>query len=314
MENFKKSKIIILLGPTASGKTELGIKLAQRFNGEVVSADSRQVYTKMNIGTAKPFGEWQLVGGSKVYVVKGIPHYLMDIIDPKEQMSVAQFKELAVGCLYAIQARGKLPIVVGGTGQYLWALIDNLIIPAVAPSQALRASLEQKSLAELQQLLQHCDPESYQAIDRHNPRRVLRALEVAMITGKSFIEQRRVGAPLFNTLQIGIHWPWEKLLARINRRVEEQIAQGLDEETKRLVQEQYGWDLPSMSSIGYQQMGSYVRGECTKAEAVRAIQVATRQYAKRQITWFKRDKRINWIEGDDIVTAVGLIEKFLQEK
>ncbi len=286
-------KIIIILGPTASGKTGLGLLLAKKYNGEIISADSRQVYKKMDIGTAKTIGEWV----NDDYIVDGIPHHLIDIINPDIDFSLADFKKMAVDSINGILKRGKLPIVVGGTGLYIWALVDNLDIPKTQPDNTLRGGLERKPLVELVNMLTEKDPESAQKIDLKNPRRVIRALEVVMTTGQSFFNQRTKSNPLFEALQIGLDVPKEELFKRINERVDRQIEAGLVEEVKQLVNDGYSWDLPSMSGIGYRQIGLHLRGEVTLAEAMEILKQDTRQYAKRQMTWFKRDKRIQWVKN-----------------
>lgn len=304
---MSKPKIIVILGSTATGKTDLGLSLAKKYNGEIISADSRQVYKKMDIGTAKTMGEWKKDG--KVYLVDSIPHHLIDIVNPDADFSLADFKELAIDSINDILKRGKVPIVVGGTGLYIWALVDNLDIPKAQPDDKLRKELEVKPIAELVGMLVEKDPESAQKIDLKNPRRVIRALEVVMTTGQSFFDQRTKSNPLFEALQIGLDVPKEELFKRINERVDKQIATGLVEEVKQLVGGGYGWDLPSMSGIGYRQIGLYLRGEATLAEATEILKQDTRQYAKRQMTWFKRDKRIQWVKCAE--EAEGLVKNFI---
>ncbi|TSC83969.1 MAG: tRNA dimethylallyltransferase [Parcubacteria group bacterium Gr01-1014_13] len=302
-------KIIVILGPTASGKTDLGLALAKKFNGEIVSADSRQVYKKMDIGTAKPIGEWE---NKKVFVVEGIPHHLMDIVDPKKDFSLADYKAMATKSIKDILSRKKLPIVVGGTGLYIQALVENLDIPKVAPNKDLREEFEKKKLPELIVMLEKMDPETAEKIDLKNPRRVLRALEVVIQTGKSFSKQQTKSKPVYEVLQIGIDLPREELYKRINTRVDGQIAEGLIEETKKLAKK-YKWTLPSMSGIGYKQIGFYLRGEMTQNEAIEILKRDTRRYAKRQMTWFKRDKSIIWIKNSDLALADKMIKEFLQK-
>lgn len=290
-------KIIVILGPTASGKTDLGLLLAKKFNGEIVSADSRQVYKKMNIGTAKPkadFGLQTTDYGPDIYMVGGVPHHLMDIIDPGESFSLADYKERAMGAIKDILSRKKLPIIVGGTGLYIRAIVDNLDIPKVAPSKKLRNELAKKKLPELVAMLLKIDPATAKKIDLKNPRRVLRALEVFILSGESFLTQSTKSKPVFDVMEIGINLPREELSARIDARVDKQMEEGLLEETKKLAKK-YNWDLPSMSGIGYKQMGFYLRGEATLDEAVAILKRDTRRYAKRQMTWFRNDKKIKWI-------------------
>lgn len=306
-------KIIVILGPTASGKTDLGLKLAKKFAGEIVSADSRQVYKKMNIGTAKPQGVWGKINGNKVYVVDNIPHHLVDIIDPGKDFTVADYKKMAIEKINDILSRGKLPIIVGGTGLYIWTLLDNLDIPKIKPSQRLRKGLEKKSVSELVALLKKMDLETAKRIDLHNPRRVLRALEVFILSGESLARQRTKSMPLFNALQIGIDLPRAALYKRIDVRVEQQIKNELVEETKKLVKQKYDWSLPSMSGIGYKQIGLYLRGEATLDEAIAILKRDTRRYAKRQMTWFGRDKQIAWIKKPVFKSAARLVKDFLNK-
>nr|WP_298660597.1 tRNA (adenosine(37)-N6)-dimethylallyltransferase MiaA [uncultured Flavobacterium sp.] len=312
-------KIIVILGPTASGKTDLGLVLAKKFNGEIVSADSRQVYKQMNIGTAKPQLENNnqieilnsVQNDSPVYIVDGIPHHLIDIVNPDQDFSLADFKTMATNCIQDILKRGKLPIVVGGTGLYIWTIVDNLDIPKIKPNIELRLELEKKSLSELVGQLQEIDPESAAVIDLKNSRRVLRALEVAITSGRSFIAQQTKSQPLFNALQIGIDISKEELNTRIEKRVDAQMQEGLLHETEGLVQAGYSWNLPSMSGIGYRQIGYYQQGKMSLPKAIETLKTDTKKYAKRQMTWFKRDKRIQWVKSGNLKIVQEIIEKFL---
>ena len=322
---MKLPKIVIVLGPTASGKTDLSLALAKKFNGEIVSADSRQGYKKMNIGTAKPRADYRLKTkdySHDVYLVDGIPHHIMDIIDPGKEFSWADFKSLAMASIKDILKRKKLPVIVGGTGLYIQTLVENLDIPKVEPNKKLREDLEEKTLPELVAMLVKMDPASAKKIDLKNSRRVLRALEVFMATGKSFFAQRTKSKPLYRALQIGIDVPREELIKRINTRVDKQINEGLVEETRGLAAEParnalrsnaggYKWSLPSMSGIGYKQMGFYLRGEMTLEAAIEILKRDTRRYAKRQSTWFKRDKKIVWIKNTNLALAEKLVKKFM---
>lgn len=309
LKNTKLPKIIVILGPTASGKTDLSLALAKKFHGEIVSADSRQIYKKMNIGTAKPAGEW----AKKIYIVQGTPHHLVDIVDPDKDFSLADYKLLAGQAIKDILSRNKLPIIVGGTGLYIQALVENLDIPAVAPDSDLRKKLEKKSQEELVKMIKELDPESARKIDLKNPRRVLRALEVFISTGQSFFKQRTKSKPIYKVLQIGIDLPREELYKRINARVDKQIQEGLVEET-RVLASKYDWNLPSMSGIGYKQVGFYLRREMSLSEAIDILKRDTRRYSKRQMTWFKRDKKIIWIKNTDLALVEKKIEDFLESK
>jgi len=234
----------------------------------------------------------------------------MDIVDPDIDSSLADYKKLALSVINDIFSRGKLPIVVGGTGLYIWALVDNLDIPKAEPNKELRKKLERKKLPELAAMLAKIDPATAQKIDLQNPRRVIRSLEVFILSGESFFTRKAKPAPIFDALEIGIDLPREELYARIDARVDKQLEEGLLEETKKL-EKKYGWHLPSMSGIGYKQMGFYLRGETTLNEATDILKRDTRRYAKRQMTWFRRDKKIKWLKKPDFKLAEVLVKKFL---
>lgn len=305
----KLPKVIFVIGPTASGKTSLGISLAKKYNGEIINADSRQVYKEMDIATDKPMRGKDGTKKSE-YIVEGVIHHLLDIVKPNKEFTLANFKEDAVRIINDMTKRGKLPIVVGGTGLYVWSLVDNLELPKVAPNPKLRKSFDKKSLPQLTKLLKQIDPVAFEKIDLKNKRRVLRSLEVAITTGKSIVELGSQSEPMYDCLQIGLHWTKEELYERINERVDNQIKRGLLEEVKKL-SAKYPWHLPSMSSIGYKQMGYYLRGEKTLEEAVELLKKDTRHYAKRQLTWFKRDERIYWIAKNSLDATYELVDNFL---
>lgn len=295
------SPLIVILGPTASGKSELAIKLAKKFNGEIVSADSRQIYKEMNIGTAKTTKK----------EMANTPHHLIDIIKPDQEFTLAQYKKEAIKVIKGIQKRGKLPFLVGGTGLYIQAVVDNLKIPEVKPDKKLRAKLEKKKTEELFKQLKKIDPQSVRFIDSNNKRRIIRALEVCLTTKKSFFQQRKKGQPLFDILQIGLRPDEKTLEKRINQRVEKMFQTGLVTEVEKLL-EKYPPKLPSMSGIGYQETILYIQGKINLDKTQELIKQHTRQYAHRQITWFKRDKRIKWTK--DQKEAGGLIKDFLGKK
>jgi len=291
-------KLIVILGPTASGKTDLAIKLAKKFNGEIVCADSRQVYKEMNIGTAKPI----------LSEIKKIPHHLFDIVYPDEEFNVVIYKKLAIKVIKDIQKRKKLPFLVGGTGLYIWAVVDNLKFPRVAPQKRLRKELEKKSEKELFEIYKKLDPKGAQFIEKENKRRLIRAIEVCKVTGKSFWGQRKKGKPFFDVLQIGIKTKKEKLRERIEKRVKKMLKASLEKEVKRLVKK-YGWT-PPLQTIGYQEFKDYFEGKIKEEEAKEKIILHTLQFARRQMTWFKRDKRTLWIEN--YKKSEKLIKEFLK--
>ncbi|MBU3965562.1 tRNA (adenosine(37)-N6)-dimethylallyltransferase MiaA [Patescibacteria group bacterium] len=320
--------LIVILGPTASGKSELALRLAKKCNGEIISADSRQIYREMDIGTAKPFQCQKSKVKSQKYnskfknnklkpiLIQNIPHYLIDIINPDEEFSVAQYKELAIKIIRDIQSRGKIPFLVGGTGLYVSAMVDNLEIPKVKPNLSLRKKLEKMPLDKLLKKLEKLDPMTLKIIDKKNKRRIIRALEVTISTKKPFSKQREKGRPLFDVLEIGIDVPRKALYKKIDQRVNKMIKQGLVDETKKFAKK-YSWKLPSMSGIGYKQIGMYLRGEITLEKAGELIKFATHAYARRQMTWFRRDKRIKWIKMDtdsNFNKIIKLCKMFLQTK
>jgi tRNA dimethylallyltransferase len=302
-------KIIAIVGPTASGKTDLGVALAKKFQGEIIAADSRTVYKYMDIATAKPKGETEKDEQGREYrLADGIRHYGFDLVDPGKTFTVAEYKDYAVTLIKEIIARGHLPILVGGTGFYIRAVVDNLEIPRIAPNKKMRASFENKTLSELVTLLKDVDPVGATEVDLKNKRRVMRALEVSILSGKAFSEQKKKGPVLFEALVLGLMPEREVLYQRIDERVEKQFEAGLVEETKKLVKRGYPWSLPSMSGIGYKEVGEFLRGEIDLARAKEKIKFRTHDYARRQITWFKKEKNIRWVA--DKKAAEKLVSEF----
>lgn len=283
-----KPKIIVIVGPTASGKSGLAKTIAEKFSGEILCVDSRTVYQGMNIGTAKTLPPAHSQGEGEI-----VQHGL-DLVKPNEEMNGALFKEYAEKIIGEILSRGKLPILVGGTGLWLDMIVNNLELPEVEPDPALRDELGQRSEEELFAEFGRLDPIGAEVIDRRNRRRLIRALEVCKKTGRPFSELRKKGEQKYNALWLGIDWLKEVLDERINRRVNQMIEQGLVEEVERL-KEKYGCEIYPMSGIGYQEICQYLNGEMSLAEAVEEIKKNTRQYAKRQRTWFQRNKNIRWI-------------------
>ena len=289
------NKLVAIVGPTAVGKTQLALRLAQDFNGEIVNADSRQVYRYMDIGTAKP----------KLSELALVPHHLIDIVNPDEDFGLAQYQALANRAITDIQHRGKLPFMVGGTGQYVRAVLEGWVIPSVAPDHEFRLGLQERvergEAAELYQELVRVDPVAAQNIDSRNIRRVIRALEVSHHTGATFSGLQQKKAPPFDSLIIGLTAGRTELYRRIDSRVDIMIEMGLVEETKTLVSMGYGFGLPSMSGIGYKQIGQYLRDELTLEAAKEQIKFETHRVARHQYNWFRlSDKRIRWfdVEGD----------------
>ncbi len=308
-------KVVVITGPTASGKTGWSLQLAKKFSGEIISADSRQVYKKMDIGTAKTRGEWEWRANWKglrhSYFVDDIMHHLIDFLDPGKRFTVAEFRDRAIKYIKLSYQNDHVPFVVGGTGLYISSLVENLHIPRIPPNKKLRRSLEEKSNPELMQLLESMDPVAAKKIDAHNKRRIVRALEVCILTGEPFSKQKKKGEKMFDFLQIGVDVPREVLHERINTRVDKMVERGLVQEIELLLKQRYSWDLPSMSGIGYRQFREYFDGERTLEQAVALLKRDTRRYARRQITWFKRDKSIVWCKTYE--EAEELVRKFLEK-
>lgn len=283
--------VVALVGPTATGKTALALALAERLPLEVVSADSRMVYRWMDVGTAKPSPD----------ELSRVPHHLVDVVDPDEPYSVATYQAQALAAIARIHRRERLPLLVGGTGLYVRAVCDGLQIPAVAPDPVFREALRQRAAREgwaaLQAELERVDPESAGRIDPKNVRRVIRALEVHRATGVPFSAWQRRDPPPFRTIFVGLNRPRPDLDAGIDARVHAQIDAGLVEEVRSLAARGYDSSLPSMGGFGYREIGQHLRGECDLATAIDRYQQATRRYARRQLTWFRPDTRITWLDA-----------------
>jgi len=289
------SHLVAIVGPTAIGKSKLAIRLAQAFNGEIVSADSRQVYRFMDIGTAKP-------GPDEMSLT---PHHLINIIDPDEDFSLAQYQKLAHQAINNIQKHGKLAILAGGSGQYVWSLLEGWGVPGVPPDPELRQRLAEKAAGEgkdrLYQELREVDPTAAQGIDPSNVRRVIRALEVYKSTNTPISRLRCKQTPPFKAMIIGLTTDRIELYRRIDSRVDEMIEQGLVAEVGRLLDTGYGLKLPAMSSIGYRQIGAFLNGELPLAAAIQQIKFETHRFVRHQYTWFQlKDSRIRWFDiGND---------------
>jgi len=281
--------VIAIVGPTAVGKSELALWLAQYFPVEIISADSRQVYRYMDIGTNKPSpGERALV-----------PHHVIDVVDPDQDFNLAMYQKLAIDALQAIEQKGKLPLLVGGSGLYIWSLIEGWRLPHVPPNGKLRRQLEARAEQEgsesLYRELQDIDPVAAEKINPRNIRRIIRALEIYRATGQPPSQLQRKQAPSFPTLLIGLTRERSELYRRIDRRVDKMIQKGLVEEVEQLLKKDYSPSLPSMSGIGYKQISQFLRGEMTLPEAVDKIKYETHRLARHQYAWFRpSDSRIHW--------------------
>ena len=281
-------RLIAITGPTASGKTQLAVHLARRINGEIVGADSRQVYRGMDIGTAKPTATEQAAAG----------HHLIDVVEPDEAFSLGRWLELANDALQDIWSRGKQPLLVGGTGQYVWALLEGWRVPRVPPDDGLRAELESKPAFELIEELRRVDPEAGAFVDPRNVRRVVRALEVYRATGRPFSYWRTKEPPPFESLIIGLKLPREELYRRIDERVEGMFAAGLLDEVRGLLARGFSRELPSMSGIGYREASEHLAGKIDLQTAIERTKTGTHRLARHQNAWFKAgDQRVRWIES-----------------
>lgn len=302
-----KQPLIIILGPTAVGKTSTAIELAQRLCGEIVSADSRLLYRGMDIGTAKPTPDEQ----------KQVPHHLIDEADPDERWNLAIYQRRAYKVINAIHDRGNLPFLVGGTGQYIRAIIEGWQIPPQRPDDNLRKVLnlwtEEIGKAGLHQRLKTLDPEAASIIDYRNLRRTVRALEVIFNTGERFSDLRKKQACPYHPVILGINRPREDLYARIDERIETMLDNGLEEEVRNLLDKGYSPDLPTLSAIGYGELIQYLQGDLSYDEAVDLIKKNTRVFVRRQANWFKPDDpRIKWFDGSE--NMVDEMENFIRRQ
>lgn len=290
-------KILVIIGPTASGKTRMAVELAQRHNGEVISADSMQIYRTMDIGTAKPTKE----------EMGGIPHHMIDVADPEEDFSVARYVEMAAQCVDDVLTRGKLPIVAGGTGLYIDSLLSGRTFAPFSPDSALRGELE-RELAEkggqaMLEALAQVDPEAAQRLHPNDHKRIIRALEVYRSTGKTITQHNRETQaipPRYNALTIGLAFQDRQAMwRRIDQRVDEMVAAGLEDEVRRLLTSGISPKCTAMQAIGYKEFTQALSGEMTWQEAADVVKLRSRQYAKRQLTWFGRNPNTRWVRWDD---------------
>ena len=302
------NRLVAIVGPTGTGKSRLALRLAQVFKGEIVNADSRQIYRYMDIGTAKPAPQ----------ELSLVPHHLINIVNPDADFSLTQYQGLAYKAIEDIQQRDKLALLVGGSGLYMWSALEGWGIPPVPPDLEFRRSLEKRAAEvgkeELYNELKQIDPVAALRIDPRNVRRTIRALEVYRGAGIPFSQLQQKKSPPFNTLMIGLTADREELYRRVDSRIEEMIKQGLVEETRNLVNMGYQ-NLPAMSSIGYKQIGMFLRGELTLATAIQQIKFETHRLVRHQYNWFRlTDKRIQWfdIQGRVESEAATLLAKFIE--
>ncbi|MFH1347596.1 MAG: tRNA (adenosine(37)-N6)-dimethylallyltransferase MiaA [Candidatus Margulisiibacteriota bacterium] len=275
------NKALIILGPTAVGKSELAIKLAKQVNAEIISADSMQVYRGMDIGTAKPTLKER----------QGIPHHLIDIRNPDEEWTVSDFVEQTNQLTNEIAGRGRLPIIVGGTGLYLWTLLEGYSFPLAPADKTIRQKLEKKDLAKLYSKLKEVDPQAAEKIHPNDKKRIIRALEVYELTGYPISKLQRTQNSALRTPHstlIGITMPREELYRRIEERVDQMVENGLIDEVKGLLAKGYAKDLPSFQALGYKEVIEYLDGKWPKEKMIEELKKRTRHFARRQMTWFKR--------------------------
>jgi tRNA dimethylallyltransferase len=287
--------LLVVVGPTAVGKTGIAVRLAEALDGRIISADSRQVYVGMDIGTAKPSAAEQ---------ARAL-HALVDILQPDERLTLAGYQDRAYEAIEAAHAAGRLPTLVGGTGQYVRAVVEGWGIPRVPPQPALRADLTGMAYVygatALHAWLAEVDPAAAEAIDYRNVRRVVRALEVYLIAGQPISVLQERTPPPYRIMQIGLTRPRESLYRRIDERVDRMMAEGLVDEVRALLEAGYGWDLSSMSSLGYRQFAPYFEGEASLEEAAQAIKRETRRFVRQQATWFRPDDpAITWFDLDKV--------------
>ncbi len=296
--------MIAIVGPTASGKSELAVRIAKKYSGEIISADSRQVYKGLNIGTAKVPGVWQ----RGVFVYKKIPHHCIDFVPPQKTYSVAEYQICAAAAIRDIAHRGKIPILVGGTGLWIDAVVYGWQLPHVAPDKKLRAHLEKKTAPELLKMLQKIDPARARTVEQKNPRRIIRAIEIAQALGSipPLKKQSR-----YDALWIGLRPPQDKLARRISERAGNMLHQGLPRETKALLKQRISKKRIRELGFEYRAALEYVSGTITKKEYAEKIAHDTKKYARRQMTWWKRNQEIIWIVDPDSQKPLTLTRAFL---
>jgi len=303
-------KLIVILGPTASGKSELAIKLAKKlapyqtedsgagFNGEIISADSRQVYKGMDIGTGKITKK----------EMKSIPHYLLDVASPKRRFTVVQYRKLALKAINKIHKKGKIPILCGGTGFYIQAVVDGIVIPEVPPDWKLRKKLEKKSVEELYKILKKLDPKRAKTIEKKNKRRLIRALEIVIKTKKPVPGLKKNPLP-YPVLMLGIKKEKKELKKLIKKRFLKWLKIGLIAEVKKLRKSGLSWKKIEDFGIHYRLIAQYLQNKMNYKEMIENSIIELQNYAKRQLTWFKKDRRINWIKN--YKEAEKLVKRFL---
>ncbi len=290
-------KILVIVGPTSSGKSDLAVELALKFNGEIVSADSRQVYKGLDIGSGKITKE----------EMKGVPHHLLDVADPKHVFNITEFKELAEKSINNILDRNKLPIIAGGTGFYARAVVDGLSFPDVPPNERLREELETKNIEELSEILKTLDSDRHASIDIYNKRRFVRAIEIAKAVG--YVPKAKTN-PKYESLQIGIE-TGDELRERIEQRLENRLKAGMLEEVEKLHENGLPWERFEELGLEYRYISRFLRGMISEEKMKEEIINKSWQYSRRQLTWFRKDKRIKWFKYEDFENIYEAIDNFI---
>lgn len=293
-----KPKVVVIVGPTASGKSDLAVALAKKFNGEIVSADSRQVYRGLDIGTGKITGE----------EMRGVPHHLLDIASPKRRFSVAEYQERSLRVIAGILRRKKVPIICGGTGLYVSSIVDGTVFPDVPPNEELRKRIGGLPAERLLALLKTLDPKRARSIDPKNPRRLVRAIEIARALGR--VPDKASGGA-FTPLFIGITAPKDELQRNIRRRLLRRMRSGMVAEAKRLHRRGLSWRRMEELGLEYRYLSRYLRGVLSKEQMLVELEREIVRYAKRQMTWWKRDKRIVWLKRNELKSAATVVRNFL---
>lgn len=298
-----KDKIIVILGPTATGKSDLAVEIARKYDGEIISADSRQVYKDLDLGSGKITKK----------EMRGVTHYMLDVVSPKKVYTVAEYKKTSEKIIKDIIKKGKLTILCGGTAQYIDSLIYDIEIPIVAPNIQLRKELEKKPLEELQKILKNLDPKRFSEIDQKNPVRLVRAIEIANEIG--FVPENNLNSNIsksYEPLLIGLDWPDDILKERIQKRLVSRVKKGMVKEAESLHKK--GISYKRMESLGleYRYMALFLKKEITKEEMLSEIQTKSWQFVKRQRTWWKRNKNIKWFTPNEFEKIDSLIKRFLK--
>ncbi|MEK7662515.1 MAG: tRNA (adenosine(37)-N6)-dimethylallyltransferase MiaA [Patescibacteria group bacterium] len=284
---MSKQKVVVILGQTATGKSGLAVKIAKKFDGEIISADSRQVYRGLNIGTGKITKK----------EMRGIRHHMIDVASPKNQYSVARFAREAGRAVRDIVQRGKLPIVCGGTGLYIDAIVNRKIFPEVCPDEKLRGKLGKKTTGQLFEMLKKLDPRRAEKIDKNNPRRLIRAIEIAKVLGK--VPTNNLQPTIYNALKIGLKLSDGELKKKIRGRLLSRMKKGMVAEIRRLHKNGLSWKRMEELGLEYRYLAKYLNKETTKEQMIAKLETKIWRYAKRQKTWFKRDKNIIWLNASD---------------